>query len=239
MNKLLKILLASFLLPLLFLGCNGHREPKNYIESKPSFFDIRNENLLTNDWLRKPENLLMLHETFKAFEYWNFLNFYSDRFNSDFIVERDIYIKKNPLQLIDSLILTYEDKTIDVKYYNEFWARRRAEHNDSIVYAIARSIKDAKPKTYQHRITHCKFKGFANDTLFDLLSIEIQQRNLNDSLALEHFETLRNYGFHQSAYNLLHERGEYYDIKWNTDALEKTLTEQVEYSGSWFEDNTK
>lgn len=240
MTRLVKtLLLSSILICSTVIGCQNISQKRYFSEIQPSFFDLRNENLLTNDWLRKPENLIMLHNTFNAFGYWNFLNFYNERFDDDMIIERDIYIKKNPLQLIDSLILTYEDTLIDVKYYNDFWARRRAEKNDSIVYEIAQSIKEAKTRAAQDRITNRKFKGFGNDTLYDLIRIELQQKRLNDTIAQQHFVTLRDYGFHQSAYNLLYERYEYSNVKWDTDALSKTLKEQNEYSRSWFIDNTK
>ncbi|WP_101688309.1 hypothetical protein [Dysgonomonas massiliensis] len=239
MKQLAKVLIGLFVIICILCGCDNRRKSQYYIESQPSFFALRNENLLTNDWLRKSENLEMLHRTLNSFGYWNFLEFYSDWFDNNTIVERDIYIKKNPLQLIDSLILTYNDKTIDIKYYNEFWARRRAEKNDSIVYEIVSSIKEARSKIKQNRITHRKFRICVNDTLYDLIKIEMQQKRLNDSLALQHFKTLCDYGFHQSAYNLLYERYEYANVKWDNKNLSETLIKQKEYTDSWFRDNTK
>ena len=39
---------------------------KNYMESKPTFYELCNGYWLINVCIRKPENLLTVHETFKS-----------------------------------------------------------------------------------------------------------------------------------------------------------------------------
>ena len=78
-----------------------------------------------------------------------------------------------------------------------------------------------------------------NDTLLTLLNTEFGYDSLTLEIAEKNFNNLVNYGFHESAYNLLYERYEYYFIKWDTDKLEEQLTTKDKYTGAWLEDNTK
>jgi hypothetical protein len=203
----------------------------NYKETQTSFFDLAHGDWITNKWIRKPENLKMIHETFKKFGYWNLI---TDDFVTDneFMI-RDIYIKKNFFQLFDSLLLTYNLDTIERKYYREFWQRREMENNDSIVYEIVKEINLLKRTKLVHE------PKYVNDTLFDLLRIQFRKDSLTDKLARQDFEALKKYGFHQSAYNLLYERYSYYDIDWNRDSLVLTLDTTQNYVGAWIQDNTK
>ena len=146
---------------------------------------------------------------------------------------RDVYIKKNFWQLIDSLEITYKLDTIKSKYYREFWQRRKKEKNDSIVFVI---VKDINLAQYT-KMVYCP--KFANDTLYDLLRIEFENKNLTTKKANENFETLRKYGFHQSAYNLLFERAEYSGLDWNKESLKETLDTVSTHTVAWIEDNTK
>ena len=84
---------------------------------------------------------------------------------------------------MDSLQLTYNKPEIQTKYYAEFWNRRKAEKNDSIVYEIIRefnSVKsDKRQLNYQNQ--------FVNDTLVDLFKIEFDNENLNSQKAESDF----------------------------------------------------
>ncbi len=147
---------------------------------------------------------------------------------------RDVYIKKNFIQFFDSLEITYNLDSIGSKYFREFWNRRRNENNDSIVFEIVKDINlIGKQKIIMHNQT------FVNDTLHDLLKIQFRYDTLTNELAKQDFETLKKYGFHESAYNLLYERYSYNDIDWNRDSLVETLDTVTNYVGAWFEDNTK
>jgi hypothetical protein len=120
MNKLLTL----NILILLLVSCvsKEKKDEEFYVGTQTSFFDLRNGDWINNSWIRKPENLKIIHESFKKFGY--------DRIeklilkNSDEFLIQDIYIKKNFENLMDSLELTYEKPEIETKYYTEFWNRR-------------------------------------------------------------------------------------------------------------------
>lgn len=204
----------------------------NYKETQTSFFDLAHGDWTKNKWIRKPENLKMVNETFKKIGYLNLIP--TDFMQYDEFLIRDVYIKKNFIQLFDSLEITYNLDSIGSKYFSEFWNRRRNENNDSIVFEIVKDINlIGKQKIIMHNQT------FVNDTLHDLLNIQFRYDILTNELAKQDFETLKKYGFHESAYNLLYERYSYYDIDWNRDSLVETLDTVPNYVGAWFEDNTK
>jgi len=232
----------SILTGLLFLltSCNNltTNNRKNFIESEPTFFDLRNGGWLTNNWIRKPENLLTIHETFKKVGYMNLI---TDNllFDNPLIIQ-DIYINKQGSHLLDSLELTYNQLDIKDKYYREFWKRRKVEKNDSAVYIIIKEINFAiKNKMGSGVLSLNTNPKLVNDTLANLLQIEYRTDSLTLDLAQQDFETLRLLGFHQSAYNLLFETYKYQDLNWNRDSLVKTLNQSDKYICPWFQDNTK
>src|SRR5690606_10008210 len=137
--------------------------------------------------------------------------------------------------VMDSLQLTYNKPEIQTKYYAEFWNRRKAERNDSIVFEIIREFNSMKSN--KKRLNYKN--QFVNDTLVDLLKIEFDNDNLNPQKAKSDFYTLKNYGFHQSAYNLLYERAEYSELKLEREKLKKELTKSTEFKQAWLIDNEK
>jgi hypothetical protein len=231
MNKLLTL----NILILLLVSCVNKEKSESefYAENKTSFFDLRNSDWTKNTWIRKPENLKTIHESFKKFGYDKLENliFKSD---NEFLIQ-DIYIKRNFENLMDSLQLTYKKPEKQTKYYAEFWNRRKAENNDSIVYEIIRefnSVKsDKKRLNYENQ--------FVNDTLVDLLKIEFNNENLNSEKAKTDFDILKKYGFNQSAYNLLFERAEYSELDLNREKLKKELSKTKEFEQPWLIDNEK
>ncbi len=78
-----------------------------------------------------------------------------------------------------------------------------------------------------------------NDTLANLLEIEFRTDSLTEQKAQQNFETLRRFGFHQSAYNLLFETYKYQDLKWNKDTLATSLKQSDKFIYPWFQDKTK
>ncbi len=237
MKTTLNILTGLFLL---LTSCNNSTtdDRKTYVESKPTFFDLRNGDWLTNKWIRKPENLLTIHETFKKFGYSNLI---SDNllFDNPLIIQ-DIYINKQGSHLLDSLELTYNQPAIKEKYYREFWQRRKAENNDSIVYQIIKEINYAfKYKMSSAGLSMNANDKLVNDTLVNLLEIEFRTDSLTEQKAEQDFETLRRLGFHQSAYNLLFETYKYQDLKWNRDSLARTLIQSDKFIYPWFQGDTK
>tara|TARA_R110001583_G_scaffold171794_3_gene325535 strand:- start:1902 stop:2597 length:696 start_codon:yes stop_codon:yes gene_type:complete len=231
----MKKLLIINILILSLISCSEKqkKEPESYIENRTSFFDLRNSDWTKNDWIRKPENLKIIHETFKKFGY-DKLEKLIDKYDNEFLIE-NIYIKRNFDNLLDSLELTYQSTKKMNKYYTEFWERRKTEQNDSIVYEIIREIKSQKNNneklTYENK--------FVNDTLVDLLKIEFDNNDLSIEKAEKDFADLKKYGFHQSAYNLLYERYEYSKLKLDREKFKMSLTKSKDFIYPWFQDNTK
>ena len=191
MNKLPTIIMLIFL----FVSCANKEksELEFYAENRTSFFDLRSSDWTKNSWIRKPENLKVVHESFKKFGYDKLDNliFKSD---NEFLIQ-GIYIKRNFEQLMDSLQLTYQNQQPQSKYYTEFWNRRKKEKNDSIVFEIIKEFNSRKSGG-----GHLNYdKGFVNDTLVELLKIEFDNDNLDSKKATLDFYQLKKYGLHQSA----------------------------------------
>lgn len=231
MNKLLTL---NILILLLFSCVSKEKkEAEFYVENKISFFGLNHSDWTKSKWIRKPENLKMIHESFKKFGYEKLENgIYK---SENLFIGNGIYIKRNFENVLDSLQLTYNKPEMQTKYYAEFWNRRKAEKNDSIVYEIIRefnSLKsDKKRLNYENR--------FVNDTLIDLLKIEFDNDNLNSEKAQSDFYTLKKYGLHQSAYNLLYERAEYSELELDREKLKKELTITTEFTYPWLMDTEK
>tara|TARA_R110002012_G_C11490430_1_gene596122 strand:+ start:159 stop:854 length:696 start_codon:yes stop_codon:yes gene_type:complete len=231
MNKLLTL----NILILLHISCvrKEKKEAEFYVENQTSFFGLNNSDWTKSTWIRKPENLKMVHESFKKFGYGKLENLISK--SEDHFLIQGIYIKRNFENVIDSLQLTYNKPEIQTKYYAEFWNRRKVEKNDSIVYEIIREFNsmksDKKRLNYENQ--------FVNDTLVSLLKIEFDNDNLNSEKAKSDFYTLKKYGLHQSAYNLLYERAEYSELELDRENLKKELTVATEFTYPWLIDTEK
>ena len=234
-NIQMKKLLKLNILILLLASCVNKEKSGTefYAENQTSFFDLKNSDWTKNTWIRKPENLKMVHESFKKFGYEKLENLISKSENH-FLIQ-GIYVKRNFENLIDSLQLTYNKPKIQTKYYAEFWNRRKAEKNDSIVYEIIKEFNsmksDKKQLNYENQLV--------NDTLVDLLKIEFDNNTLNSEKAKSDFYTLKRYGLHQSAYNLLYERAKYSELDLDRKKLEKELIEKSEFNKAWLTDNEK
>jgi hypothetical protein len=232
--KQLQYLLIVFAVTLSGCISKSNEIIKSYIESKPSFYDLRHNPWSANRWIRKPENLLMIHQTFKKFGYKNI--FTKAMLSDDIFMVTELYIKRSGNHLLDSLKLSYNNSNIKEKYYQEFWQRRKTENNDKVVFNILNDISnDLKDQPVTTFVNNPKL---VNDTLLNLLKIEFKKGKPINQNAISDFETLRKLGFHQSAYNLLFERYRYQDVKWDKENLLKTLTISKKSAYPWFEDDT-
>jgi len=224
---------------LITVSCNQRKkEPNNqyYIEKKLSFFDpyeiiYANGKYKGNTykkWIRKPDNLIMLHETFKKigykklfsrFDHTNWCGFYLD-------------VSKPTEELVDSLILTFKADNIESKYYREFWNRRKIEQNDSVIFKILHEVSSI---VYSDSVISFN-DTFANDTLMQLIEIREFEDSLTDTKAIQ-----KQIGLHNSAFNLLYERYRYYDINWNQEELKQGLKTDTIKCCPWafIEDDTK
>jgi hypothetical protein len=206
--------------------------PPCFIENKLSFFDPTYSGWLDSytylDWIRNPENIKITHETIKKIGYQNLID-------NDFFAEWNS--TDRPLKTrIDSLILTYHLDTISSKYYYEFWERRKSEKNETIVFEILKEIQNI----LMNEKVVIK-ENYLNDTLFNLIQMQLSEDSLNLETAKSNFNYLKEIGLHQSAYNLLFERYSYYEIDWNQDSLTKTLIQDTDCLcvTPWIQDDTK
>lgn len=228
------IAIILFNLTLVF-GCNTPRSKTTdtFIEAQPTFYDLRNGDPTQNAWIRNPENLLMVHETFKKIGYRNLID--NNLLTENPFIAQGVYINRPLRQILDSLEITHSLDTIQEKYYREFWHRRKAEHNDSIVFVIVQEVN----ASLKNMAAPAFNNDLVNDTLYNLGWIEFRCDTLNTTIANDNFIRLKNFGFHQSAYNLLYETTRYENIKWNRDSLKSTLTKSRNIVFPWFQDDTK
>ena len=157
---------------LVIIGCsqNDQEAKEHFIESQPSFFHLRNGDWLNDEWIRKPQNLEVVHQTFKKFGY---IELIGNRLNNNPFILQDLFIKKKPYNLVDSLIIAFENNNLDVKYYREFWVRRGEENNDTVVYNILKDIKYSyKSELSSAELSLNAMEDLVNDTLYQLLRIE-------------------------------------------------------------------
>ena len=235
--KIKNHILTISLLAVFSCSENKKSAKQNYSESQTTFFQLRHRDWTSNQWIRNPHNLKTIHETFMKFGY---IELIGSRLNDNPFIFQDLYIKKEPCHLMDSLILAYENKELDVKYYREFWSRRKKEKNDTVVYEILKDIKYSfKSKFSSTKQSMNANEDFVNDTLYQLINVEYFKSPLTEEVAIKNFEKLVDLGFHESAYNLLYERSEYSEIDWNKEELIKELKTTEGYIHPWFEDNTK
>ncbi|MEP2274469.1 MAG: hypothetical protein ABJH98_03395 [Reichenbachiella sp.] len=234
------------LLSILFLfscsnsGTQEERDNPYFVERTLSFYDPHKpfwngKDKEAYEHLRKPENLKMLHETFKKIGYQNLISDYS-RFANPCMIWS--YINKPCNELADSLILTYELDTVESKYYREFWERRNVEGNSQTVYEI---LKEINSELYEDHMIAAD-EQLVNDTLFQLLKITHLGDSLNSNIATKRFNYLKQIGLHSSAFNLLFERYRYFDhLRTDRDELVTQLNQDTTNCcpWPWVEDDTK
>lgn len=102
--------------------------------------------------------------------------------------------------MINSLIVTYPQADKSSKYYREFWHRRKAEQNDTTVYAILREVRDELVNKNKVAFNDRR----TNDTIYNILRIKFKKPD-NEAEATDNFNYLTKIGLNLSAYNLLYE----------------------------------
>jgi len=192
-----------------------------YVEKRLGFYDPSDKNFVLSKWIRKPENIWTLHETFKKYGYTKIFSDYDLTSNPCMIWS---YINKPCSTLIDSLILTFPQAEKSPIYYREFWGRRKTEQNDTTVYVILKEIKDELIN--KNRV---KFNDrLTNDTIYNLLRIKFKQPD-NEAEATDNFNYLAKVGLNLSAYNLLYETAWYENFKWDKEKLKQKLKTDATY----------
>lgn len=195
-----------------------------YTENKLSFFDPyesiysdgRYQGYTYETWLRQPQNLIMVHETFKKIGYDKLVSEYDLTSNPCLLWG---YVNRSLNEIIDSLVITYPLDSIESKYYREFWQRRQNEKNDQVVFEILQEISKNllthEPIDYDDKLV--------NDTLYNLVTISRLRVNPTFEQAYTDFEYLKSIGMHGSAYILLFENSNYRGIEWDKQKLVKEL----------------
>ncbi len=227
MNKIFGIFLISA--SLFACEISTIREKPKYQEKDLGFYKASDKDYTASTWIRKSENIEIAHETFKKIGYKNL----ADKYGWCWPLQ-GVFRPCN--ELIDSLILTFQTDTINSVYYKEFWERRRKEDNHEMVYKVLKEID-----SIQDGISVTPKLKKVNDTIYKMVQIISFSDSINQSEANENFKFLVRTGLHESAYNLLYERYEYYDIDWNQEELTTVLKSDSSRGNVWpiIEDDTK
>ncbi len=222
---------------LILSSCGNDNEKRvipNFQEKQLSFLHLRFGYDKSSNWIKKRENILMLHETFKKIGYENLIS--KEDWESDWNWWLDV--NKSPKNLIDSLELTYSNFQESPKYYREFWHRRIEEKNDETVYKVVREIKQIMIADEGIEVN----QEAVNDTLFQLMSFEYPERELTENEMDSLLKYLIEIGLHKSAYNLVSgENVQIWNEGWDKKIVEilPFLNKSETYQRPWFEDNTK
>jgi len=196
-----------------------------HMDKKDGYFDLLMECkwfgiglqdfYLTNtkpfQWIKKPKNIQVVHNTIKKIGYKNFI---SDslfrepmKFQNEFGgMQRHDWEEMSIEQIIDNLINTYhEANRLDTNYYVKFWKRRAKEGNISEVINILEEIKEI----YSGSETMYN-PQFINDTIENLLRFDLKLQDFNDKPTTEflwsYFDYLKSIKLCHSAYNLVIEK---------------------------------
>jgi hypothetical protein len=165
------------------------------------------------DWIRKSDNILILHNTIKKIGYKNFISDseyhqpmrFQDKFGG---MNRHTWEDLSLVNIVDNLIKTYYQAIrIDTGYYEEFWNRRAKEGNIAVVIVVLEEIK----KIYSDSdITKDFTTKLVNDTIERLLNFDLQLQAFNNrptkEFLFDYFDYLHKIGLNHSAYNLVIEK---------------------------------
>lgn len=207
----------------LFFGCESERETckkglpeKHYdflddIKRQPNFdyleavVDFRQFGAYSkNNWIRKPENLKRVYSSIKQIGITKFIS--EEEFNKPLFTDHwaeTAWANKSLNQITQKLIQSYTDTIGIDKYYLEFWNRRKADKNESIVLQILNDIKN----TYDTDTNAEKLSWKSDPMIRGLLEFEIVLKEV-DSLTvkdrlIDYHNYLKSIGLYSSANNLI------------------------------------
>ena len=240
MNRLFHI--STLAIGILLL-CTCSTNTKNaevtldYVETELPFTDLKYFRIKDNAWIRKPANILAVHETLKKIGYDKFVSADDLATYQMWYYSPDKEYLNIPLGVkIDSLIITYPKYSAATTFYKEFWQRRVSEQNDKATFKVLSEVKEI----LLNRQTLVVQDNLVNDTLFKLASYEFDTI-VSEAIATNYFNYVKSLGLHLSAHNLLFENYRYQDLKLDRDNLDKTLTRKSGFYGNkpWITDDTK
>jgi hypothetical protein len=198
---------------LVFIGCVPHVDTKGgYADlirySKWGGYVISDLNPVPDNWIRNPENILIVHNTLKCIGYKKFIP--DSAFRMKMIFSEEFggmtsfdWEGMSLSQVIDSLINSYNNPS--TSYYKQFWDRRKKESNDQAVFFVLNEIKG----TYnQSPLVNCN-ETIVHDTIEKLLCFDLRLQAADGEpeagLLREYFDYLNSIGLKKSAYNLVME----------------------------------
>jgi len=222
--------------PLIIACANNVEVDKqlHFKEKELSFKSIKYRYEPSNNWIKQPQNLEMIHETFRAIGYNSILEYLN--WTEDWTLGIDN--TRSLKVLIDSLESTYGQKEDSPKYYREFWQRRIQEGNNKLVYKILNEIKSISAGEILDQEMNA---SLINDTLKYLCEIEIKD-TISNIEANKFLDYLVRIGLHESAWNVRSGENSKFDgIEWEIEAslVQEKLNKSDTFTNAWIEDNTK
>jgi hypothetical protein len=208
-------------------------EAPYFAETELSFKSLKDNFDISNTWIRKPKNILMIHETIKSVGYNKILNHLNWEQRGSLQINNSRSLKV----LIDSLALTFDSQN-PPQFYREFWQRRKKEGNSYIVHKVLTEIKAIAAGEIQDPIIAPQY---LNDTLKHLTEFEILD-SLSSTEVNSYLRYIISIGLHQSAWNV--RSGDNYkfdNIIWETEphVIYEQLKISEGYTHPWIIDNTK
>ncbi len=157
-----------------------------------------------NNWIRKPENLKRVYASLKQIGLKRFIS--EEEFNKPLFTDHwaeTSWANKSLNQITTNLIQSHSDTIGIDKYYFEFWNRRKADNNESIVLQILNDIKN----TYESDANSKKLNWNSDSTIKGLLEFEVKLKE-SDTLNkkktnIDYYKYLKNIGLYSSANNLI------------------------------------
>jgi hypothetical protein len=207
--------------------------PNSYIERGEPIFAQRHLPLAKNEWVRDAENLRVLHETLKFVGYRRLAERFAFEFD-DQLVTAQFYSRRSGRAILEDLFAC-EMRNECGDYARGFFARRARDDTLAVSRAIIREVGrilllgEAVP--VRERYVH--------PVLAELLRIEFPKRPPDAETARGQIRFLLRHGFHQSAYNLLYERGEFIELDLDRATLAAEFERTAESLPAWFEDDSK
>ncbi|WP_228037421.1 hypothetical protein, partial [Leptospira borgpetersenii] len=219
-----------------FINCGIELPEYNgpFIERNEQIYQQRHQSLSKNKWIRKPENILIIHETLKKIGYKQI--FTEEILNRGFFIfEEEVFFKGSLKNKIFSVNNCFSKNICD-SYSKKFVQRRKKEGNSDVTFLVIREVKEI----LIHNKTLPIRKKYYHPILSGLIKLEFANTKKSTAIAKNDFIFLVNNGFHQSAYNLLYERYDYQDVGLNTNELYKRLKRSKKNNLPWLlHDTTK
>jgi hypothetical protein len=197
-----------------------------HVDSKGGYFDLImsfkwggtagglhfDSDTLAFSWIRDPSNILYVHKTLLAIGYLNFISKEEFEQPMDFRENyggmRDHHWEGLSIaNVIDSLILSYENPSLSSQYYKSFWDRRKAESTKDVLASVLIQIKDIYGNKIDTVNVSSDSVGSQLETLLRL-DLELQEYagKPTGEFLQKYFNYLISIGLEHSAYNLATEK---------------------------------